>query len=73
MQSAIGFVNGLGGGRREKARVRGGRGGGVSGEVDVLVINSEPASRDEKANARDRQTGRQVVPRASLKSQWGVG
>lgn len=55
---AIGFVNGLGGGRRKKVRVRGG-GGGVSGRGGRISYQQR-AQRgvDEKANAGDGQAGR---------------
>ena len=71
---AIGFVNGLGGGRRKKVGVRGGR-GGVSGRCGCISYQqraSEAEVRGRKGKCK-RRAGRQAVPRASLKSQWGVG
>ena len=71
---AIGFVNGLGGGRRKKVGVRE-RGGGVSGRGGCISYQqraSEAEMQRRKGKCK-RRTGRQAVPRASLKSQWGVG
>ena len=55
---AIGFVNGLGGGRRKKVGVRGGR-GGVSGRCGCISYQQRASEAETKRQMQetDRQAG----------------